>query len=341
MDYKKAGVDIEAGYRSVELMKKHVKQTMRPEVLGGLGGFAGAFDLSAIKQMDEPVLLSGTDGCGTKVKLAFVMDKHDTIGIDAVAMCVNDIACSGGEPLFFLDYIACGKNYPEKIATIVKGVAEGCIQSECALVGGETAEHPGLMPEDDYDLAGFAVGVVDKKDIIDGSTICEGDVLIGIASSGVHSNGFSLVRKVFEMTKESLETYYEELGRTLGEALIEPTRIYVKALKNVKKAGIKIKGCSHITGGGFFENVPRMLPEDARAIIYKDSYNVPAIFNLIARNGNVEENMMYNTFNMGLGMVIAVKEEDVKAAMEAIEEAGDTCYRVGKIVSGEKGVELL
>ena len=341
MDYKKAGVDIEAGYRSVELMKKHVKQTMRPEVLGGLGGFAGAFDLSAIKQMDEPVLLSGTDGCGTKVKLAFVMDKHDTIGIDAVAMCVNDIACSGGEPLFFLDYIACGKNYPEKIATIVKGVAEGCIQSECALVGGETAEHPGLMPEDDYDLAGFAVGVVDKKDIIDGSTICEGDVLIGIASSGVHSNGFSLVRKVFEMTKESLETYYEELGRTLGEALIEPTRIYVKALKNVKKAGIKIKGCSHITGGGFFENVPRMLPEDARAIIYKDSYNVPAIFNLIARNGNVEENMMYNTFNMGLGMVIAVKEEDVKAAMEAIKEAGDTCYRVGKIVSGEKGVELL
>ena len=250
MDYKKAGVDIEAGYKSVELMKTHVKRTMRPEVLGGLGGFAGAFDLSAIKNMEEPVLLSGTDGCGTKVKLAFVMDKHDTIGIDAVAMCVNDIACSGGEPLFFLDYIACGKNYPEKIATIVSGVAEGCVQSECALVGGETAEHPGLMPEDDYDLAGFAVGVVDKKDIIDGSSIKPGDTLIGIASSGVHSNGFSLVRKVFEMSKESLDTYYEELGKTLGEALIEPTRIYVKALKAVKNAGVKIEGCSHITGGG-------------------------------------------------------------------------------------------
>ena len=234
MDYKKAGVDIEAGYKSVELMKEHVKKTMRPEVLGGLGGFAGAFDLSGIKNMEEPVLLSGTDGCGTKVKLAFVMDKHDTIGIDAVAMCVNDIACSGGEPLFFLDYIACGKNYPEKIASIVSGVAEGCLQSECALVGGETAEHPGLMPEDDYDLAGFAVGVVDKKDIIDGSTIKTGDTLIGIASSGVHSNGFSLVRKVFEMTKESLDAYYDELGKTLGEALIEPTR---KSFKKCKKCG--------------------------------------------------------------------------------------------------------
>ena len=284
MDYKKAGVDIEAGYKSVELMKEHVKKTMRPEVLGGLGGFAGAFDLSGIKNMEEPVLLSGTDGCGTKVKLAFVMDKHDTIGIDAVAMCVNDIACSGGEPLFFLDYIACGKNYPEKIASIVSGVAEGCLQSECALVGGETAEHPGLMPEDDYDLAGFAVGVVDKKDIIDGSTIKAGDTLIGIASSGVHSNGFSLVRKVFEMTKESLDTYYDELGKTLGEVLIEPTRIYVKALKNVKNAGVRIKGCSHITGGGFFENVPRMLPENVRAIIKKESYPVPALFDLIQKN---------------------------------------------------------
>lgn len=340
MDYKKAGVDIEAGYKSVELMKAHVKKTMRPEVLGGLGGFAGAFDLSGIKNMEEPVLLSGTDGCGTKVKLAFVMDKHDTIGIDAVAMCVNDIACSGGEPLFFLDYIACGKNYPEKIATIVKGVAEGCIQSECALVGGETAEHPGLMPEDDYDLAGFAVGVVDKKDIIDGSAIKPGDTLVGIASSGVHSNGFSLVRKVFEMTKESLDTYYDELGKTLGEALIAPTRIYVKALKNIKNKGITVKGCSHITGGGFFENVPRMLPENARAIINKDSYQVPPIFGLIAKNGNVEENMMYNTFNMGLGMVIALDPKDVEGAMEAIEAAGDTCYVVGKIVAGEKGVEL-
>ena len=340
MDYKKAGVDIEAGYKSVELMKEHVKKTMRPEVLGGLGGFAGAFDLSGIKNMEEPVLLSGTDGCGTKVKLAFVMDKHDTIGIDAVAMCVNDIACSGGEPLFFLDYIACGKNYPEKIASIVSGVAEGCLQSECALVGGETAEHPGLMPEDDYDLAGFAVGVVDKKDIIDGSTIKAGDTLIGIASSGVHSNGFSLVRKVFEMTKESLDTYYDELGKTLGEALIEPTRIYVKALKNVKNAGVRIKGCSHITGGGFYENVPRMLPENVRAIIKKESYPVPALFGLIQKNGNIEEHMMYNTFNMGLGMVIAVNPEDVETTMKAIEEAGDKCYVVGNIVEGDKGVDL-
>lgn len=340
MDYKKAGVDIEAGYKSVELMKEHVKKTMRPEVLGGLGGFAGAFDLSGIKNMEEPVLLSGTDGCGTKVKLAFVMDKHDTIGIDAVAMCVNDIACSGGEPLFFLDYIACGKNYPEKIASIVSGVADGCLQSECALVGGETAEHPGLMPEDDYDLAGFAVGVVDKKDIIDGSTIKAGDTLIGIASSGVHSNGFSLVRKVFEMTKESLDAYYDELGKTLGEALIEPTRIYVKALKNVKNAGVRIKGCSHITGGGFFENVPRMLPENVRAVIKKDSYPVPALFDLIQKNGNIEEHMMYNTFNMGLGMVIAVNPKDVDATMKAIEDAGDKCYVVGNIVEGDKGVDL-
>ena len=340
MDYKKAGVDIEAGYKSVELMKEHVKKTMRPEVLGGLGGFAGAFDLSGIKNMEEPVLLSGTDGCGTKVKLAFVMDKHDTIGIDAVAMCVNDIACSGGEPLFFLDYIACGKNYPEKIASIVSGVAEGCLQSECALVGGETAEHPGLMPENDYDLAGFAVGVVDKKDIIDGSTIKSGDTLIGIASSGVHSNGFSLVRKVFEMTKESLDTYYDELGKTLGEALIEPTRIYVKALKNVKNAGVRIKGCSHITGGGFFENVPRMLPENVRAVIKKDSYPVPALFDLIQKNGNIEEHMMYNTFNMGLGMVIAVNPKDVDTTMKAIEDAGDKCYVVGNIVEGDKGVDL-
>lgn len=340
MDYKKAGVDIEAGYKSVELMKKHVKETMRPEVLGGLGGFAGAFDLSAIKNMEEPVLLSGTDGCGTKVKLAMVMDKHDTIGIDAVAMCVNDVACSGGEPLFFLDYIACGKNYPEKIATIVKGVAEGCIQSECALIGGETAEHPGLMPEDDYDLAGFTVGVVDKKDIIDGSTICGGDVLVGIASSGVHSNGFSLVRKVFDITKESLETYYDELGTTLGDALLAPTRIYVKAMKNIKNAGVKVKGCSHITGGGFYENVPRMLPENAKAIIKKDSYPIPPIFGLIQKNGEIAEQMMYNTFNMGLGMVIALNKDDVETAMKAIEAAGDKCFIVGEIVDGEKGVEL-
>ena len=340
MDYKTSGVDIEAGYKSVELMKKHVKETMRPEVLGGLGGFAGAFDLSKIKDMEDPVLLSGTDGCGTKVKLAFVMDKHDTIGIDAVAMCVNDIACSGGEPLFFLDYIACGKNYPEKIATIVSGVANGCIQSECALVGGETAEHPGLMPEDDYDLAGFAVGVVDKKDMITGENIKPGDVLIGMASTGVHSNGFSLVRKVFEMTKESLDTYYDELGTTLGEALIAPTRIYVKALKSIKNAGVTIKGCSHITGGGFYENIPRMLPEGVTAKIEKDSYEIPPIFKLLAKTGKIEEQMMYNTYNMGLGMIVAIDKADVDKTMEAIRATGDTPYVVGSIVEGEKGVIL-
>ena len=340
MDYKKAGVDIEAGYKSVELMKKHVQATMRPEVLGGIGGFAGAFDLSAIKNMEEPILLSGTDGCGTKVKLAFVMDKHDTIGIDAVAMCVNDIACSGGEPLFFLDYIACGKNYPEKIATIVKGVAEGCIQSECALVGGETAEHPGLMEEDEYDLAGFAVGVVDKKDLINGSDMKPGDVLIGMASSGVHSNGFSLVRKVFEMTKESLDTYYDELGKTLGEALLAPTRIYVKALKAVKNAGVKVKGCSHITGGGFYENIPRMLPDGVRAVVKKDSYEVPAIFKLMQKTGDIEEQMMYNTYNMGIGMVVAVDPADVENTLAAMKEAGDTPYIIGQIEAGEKGVTL-
>ena len=340
MDYKNAGVDIEAGYKSVELMKKHVKETMRPEVLGGLGGFAGAFDLSGIKQMDEPVLLSGTDGCGTKVKLAFVMDKHDTIGIDAVAMCVNDIACSGGEPLFFLDYIACGKNYPEKIATIVSGVAEGCKQSECALVGGETAEHPGLMPVDEYDLAGFAVGVVDKKDIISGENIKPGDVLVGMASSGVHSNGFSLVRKVFEMTKESLDTYYDELGKTLGEALIAPTKIYVKALKSIKNSGVKVKGCSHITGGGFYENIPRMLPEGVRAVVEKNSYEVPAIFKLLAKEGDIAEEMMYNTFNMGLGMILALEPEDVDKAIEAIRAAGEEAYVVGRVEAGEKGVTL-
>ena len=333
-------MDIEAGYRSVELMKKHVQATMRPEVLGGIGGFAGAFDLSAIKNMEEPILLSGTDGCGTKVKLAFVMDKHDTIGIDAVAMCVNDIACSGGEPLFFLDYIACGKNYPEKIATIVKGVAEGCIQSECALVGGETAEHPGLMEEDEYDLAGFAVGVVDKKDLINGSDMKPGDVLIGMASSGVHSNGFSLVRKVFEMTKESLDTYYDELGKTLGEALLAPTRIYVKALKAVKNAGVKVKGCSHITGGGFYENIPRMLPDGVRAVVKKDSYEVPAIFKLMQKTGDIEEQMMYNTYNMGIGMVVAVDPADVEKTMAAMKEAGDTPYIIGQIEAGEKGVTL-
>ena len=340
MDYKKAGVDIEAGYKSVELMKKHVKETMRPEVLGGLGGFSGAFSMKAIKDMENPILLSGTDGCGTKVKLAFLMDKHDTIGIDCVAMCVNDVACAGGEPLFFLDYIACGKNYPEKIATIVKGVAEGCKQSGAALIGGETAEHPGLMPEDDYDLAGFAVGVVDEKDLITGANIKAGDVLVGIASSGVHSNGFSLVRKVFEMTAESLNTYYEELGTTLGEALLAPTRIYVNALKAVKNAGVTIKGCSHITGGGFDENIPRMLPDGIRAVVKKDSYEVPAIFKLLQKTGDITEQMMYNTYNMGLGMILAVDPADVEKTMEAIKTAGDTPYVVGSCEAGEKGVTL-
>ena len=296
--------------------------------------------MAAIKDMEDPVLLSGTDGCGTKVKLAFLMDKHDTIGIDCVAMCVNDVACAGGEPLFFLDYIACGKNYPEKIAAIVSGVAEGCKQSDAALIGGETAEHPGLMPEDEYDLAGFAVGVVDEKDIITGADVKAGDVLIGMASSGVHSNGFSLVRKIFEMTKESLDTYYDELGKTLGEALLAPTRIYVKALRSVKEAGVRIKACSHITGGGFYENVPRMLPEGKQAVIRKDSYEVPSIFKLMAKKGQVEEKMMYNTYNMGLGMVLAVDPADVDKTMEAIKAAGETPYVVGEIKDGEKGVTL-
>ena len=340
MDYKNSGVDIEAGYKSVELMKKYVQGTMRPEVLTGLGGFSGAFSMEKFKNMEKPTLVSGTDGVGTKLKLAFLMDKHDTIGIDGVAMCVNDIACAGGEPLFFLDYIACGKNYPEKIAAIVSGVAEGCKQSDAALIGGETAEHPGLMPEDEYDLAGFAVGVVDEKDIITGADVKAGDVLIGMASSGVHSNGFSLVRKIFEMTKESLDTYYDELGKTLGEALLAPTRIYVKALRSVKEAGVRIKACSHITGGGFYENVPRMLPEGKQAVIRKDSYEVPSIFKLMAKKGQVEEKMMYNTYNMGLGKVLAVDPADVDKTMEAIKAAGETPYVVGEIKDGEKGVTL-
>ena len=340
MDYKHAGVDIEAGYKSVELMKEHVKKTLRPEVLTGLGGFSGAFSMERFKQMEKPTLVSGTDGVGTKLKLAFLMDKHDTIGIDCVAMCVNDIACAGGEPLFFLDYIACGKNYPEKIADIVKGVAEGCLQSDAALIGGETAEHPGLMPEEEYDLAGFAVGIVDEKDMITGQDLKACDVLIGVASSGVHSNGFSLVRKIFEMTKESLDTYYDELGKTLGEALLTPTRIYVKAMKSMKDAGVKVKACSHITGGGFYENIPRMLKDDTVAVIEKNSYPIPPIFTLMAKKGNVDEQMMYNTYNMGLGLVIAVDPAQADAAIAAIEAAGEKAYRVGSIEAGEKGVIL-
>ncbi len=340
MDYKKAGVDIEAGYRSVELMKQYVKGTMRPEVLGGIGGFSGAFSLEKIKDMERPVLLSGTDGVGTKIKLAFLLDRHDTVGIDCVAMCVNDVICAGAEPLFFLDYIACGKNIPEKIAAIVKGVAEGCRQSGAALVGGETAEHPGLMPEDEYDLAGFAVGAADEKDLIDGHDLKAGDVLVGIASSGVHSNGFSLVRSVFEMTREGLDTYYEELGATLGETLLTPTKIYVKALKSVRDAGVTIKACSHITGGGFYENIPRMLKDGVRAVVHKDSYEVPAIFKLLQEKGKIDEKVMYNTYNMGIGMIAAVAKEDAARTMEALREAGETSYVIGEIEAGEKGVTL-
>ncbi len=340
LDYKAAGVDIEAGYRSVELIKKCVAETNRPEVMGGLGGFSGAFSAAAFKGMEEPILLSGTDGVGTKLKAAMILDKHDTIGIDCVAMCVNDVACAGGEPLFFLDYIACGKNIPEKIAEIVKGVAEGCKMSECALVGGETAEHPGMMPDDEYDIAGFSVGVVDRKDLITGADIKAGDTLVGIASSGIHSNGFSLIRKVFEMSEESLKKYYDELGETLGEALLTPTRIYVKALKALKNGGVRVKGCSHITGGGFYENIPRMLPDGINAEIRKDSYDIPPIFGLIRKTGGIEEHMMYNTYNMGLGMVLALDPADAEKAVEILNAAGEKAFVVGKCIEGEKGVTL-
>ena len=334
MDYKTAGVDIEAGYRSVELMKQYVKGTMRPEVLGGIGGFSGAFSLEKIKGMEKPVLLSGTDGVGTKIQLAFLLDKHDTVGIDCVAMCVNDVVCAGAEPLFFLDYIACGKNYPEKIAAIVKGVAEGCKQAGAALVGGETAEHPGLMPEDEYDLAGFAVGVAEEKDLITGADVKPGDVLVGIASSGVHSNGFSLIRKVFHVNKETLSVYYDELGATLGETLLTPTKIYVKALKEVRQAGLTIKGCSHITGGGFYENIPRMLPDGVGAKVEKGSFEIPPIFALMQKTGGLEEKMMYNTYNMGLGMVLAVDPADADRTVAALKAAGENAWTVGEVAAG-------
>ncbi len=340
MDYKQSGVDIEAGYRAVDLMKGYVARTMRPEAQGSLGGFSGAFDLRGIQKMEDPILLSGADGCGTKVKLAFLMDKHDTIGIDAVAMCVNDIACAGGEPLFFLDYIACGKNQPERIAQIVKGVAEGCVMSDAALIGGETAEHPGLMPEDEYDLAGFAVGVCEKKELITGEALRAGDVLVGLASSGVHSNGFSLIRSLFDMTPESLDTYYEELSGKLGETLLTPTRIYVHALKCIKSGGVVIKACSHITGGGFYENVPRMLADGVQALIRKDSYPVPPIFSLIQKTGDLGCDEMYNTFNMGIGMIVAVDPADLEKTMAAARTAGDTPYVIGEIRSGGRGVIL-
>lgn len=340
MDYKAAGVDIEAGYKAVELMKQHIKGTMRKEVLTGIGGFSGAFSLETFKDMEQPTLVSGTDGVGTKLKVAFLMDKHDTIGIDCVAMCVNDIACAGGEPLFFLDYIACGKNEPTKIATIVKGVAEGCIQAGAALIGGETAEMPGFYPEDEYDLAGFAVGIVDQKNLITGASVKEGDVLIGMASSGIHSNGYSLVRKVFRMQREVMNTYYESLGATLGETLLTPTKIYVKALQELKSSEVTVKACSHITGGGFYENIPRMLPDGVQAVIQKNSYEIPAIFKMLARDGDIEEHMMYNTFNMGLGMIVAVDPKEADKAMESIRNVGETAYVVGEIKNGTKGVNL-
>ena len=340
MDYKSSGVDIEAGYESVKLMKQYVQRTMRPEVLTDLGGFSGAFSMERFRDMEKPTLVSGTDGVGTKLKIAFLMDRHNTVGIDCVAMCVNDIACAGGEPLFFLDYIACGKNVPEKIAQIVSGVAEGCVQSDAALIGGETAEMPGFYPEDEYDLAGFAVGIVDEKDLITGKDIKSGDVLIGIASSGVHSNGFSLVRKVFPMTRDALMTFNEVLGETLGECLLRPTKIYVKALRTVREAGVTIKGCSHITGGGFYENIPRMLPDGIRAVVKKDSYPVPPIFTLLAEDGGIAEEMMYNTYNMGIGMMLAVDPADADAALSALKGAGEAAYIVGETISGEKGVSL-
>ena len=342
MDYKNAGVDIEAGYKAVELMKEHIAGTMRSEVLTDIGGFSGAFSMEAFKTMEQPTLVSGTDGVGTKLKVAFEMDRHDTVGIDCVAMCVNDIACAGGEPLFFLDYIACGKNEPEKIASIVSGVANGCKQSGAALIGGETAEMPGFYPVDEYDLAGFAVGVVDRKNMITGKTIAKGDVLVGIASSGIHSNGYSLVRKVFEMKKESLDKTYESLGgKSLGETLLTPTVIYVKALRTIKEGGVTIKGCSHITGGGFYENIPRMLPENAHANIKVGSYKIPPIFDMLAKEGNISKEMMYNTYNMGIGMLLAVDVADADKTVALAEQAGEKAYIIGEISEGEKGISLL
>ena len=342
MDYKKAGVDIEAGYKAVSLMKEHIASTMRPEVLTDIGGFSGAFSMKKFMGMEEPTLVSGTDGVGTKLKLAFILDKHDTIGIDCVAMCVNDIACAGGEPLFFLDYIACGKNEPEKIAKIVSGVAEGCRQADSALIGGETAEMPGFYPVDEYDLAGFSVGIVDKKHMITGTDLKAGDVLVGMASSGIHSNGYSLVRSVFSMKEETLNRKYESLESdlTLGETLLTPTKIYVKALRSIKEAGVKIKACSHITGGGFYENIPRMLKEGTHAVIEKSSFVIPPIFKMLASDGDVAEESMFNTYNMGVGMITAVATADVDKTVAAIQAAGETAYVMRDIQEGEKGITL-
>ncbi len=338
--YREAGVDITAGYRAVDLMRESVRSTARPEVLGEIGGFSGCFSLSRLKEMEDPVLLSGTDGVGTKLKIAFLMNRHNTIGIDCVAMCVNDVACAGAEPLFFLDYIACGKNEPEQIARVVSGVAEGCRQAGAALVGGETAEMPGFYPEEEYDLAGFAVGVADRKKMITGERLSPGDALVGIASSGIHSNGYSLVRKVFSMSEENLNRYYDALGRTLGEELLTPTKIYVKALSAVRDAGIDIRACSHITGGGFYENIPRMLPEGLRARIEKGSFPVLPIFTMLEENGEIEEQVMYNTFNMGIGMVIGVAPEEAQEAVRVLNGSGEKAYLIGEVIEGERGVDL-
>ena len=338
--YAQAGVDITAGYRAVELMKSHIARTVTKGADKDIGGFGGAFALD-VCGMEEPVLVSGTDGCGTKVKLAILMDKHDTIGIDAVAMCVNDIICCGAKPLFFLDYIACGKNYPEKIAEIVSGVAEGCVQSGAALIGGETAEHPGLMPKEDYDLAGFAVGIVDKKKMIDNSKMQAGDVIIALASSGVHSNGFSLVRRVFDIDNNPDELYLpcEELGgNTIAQTLLTPTKIYVKSVLKLLSE-IEVKGISHITGGGFYENIPRSIPDGLGAVIDKSTVRVLPIFELIKKRGNIPERDMFNTYNMGVGMSIVVSEGDVKRALEILTECGEDAYVIGKITEGS-GVEL-
>lgn len=335
--YKAAGVDVTAGYKSVELMKEHVARTFTKGVLAGIGGFGGLFEVDTTG-MEHPVLVSGTDGVGTKLKIAMLLDKHDTIGIDCVAMCVNDIICCGAKPQFFLDYIAIGKNYPEKVAEIVKGVAEGCVQSECSLIGGETAEHPGMMPEDDYDLAGFSVGVVDKAKILQPDSQKAGDVLIAIKSSGVHSNGFSLVRKVFDIsTKESISGYYDELGMTLGEALLTPTRIYVKAIMNLIDS-VKVKSISHITGGGFYENIPRSLPKGLSAKIKRSDVQVLPIFDLIAKTGNIPERDMFNTFNMGVGMIVSVDKNDADKAVEVLNSAGEQAYVLGELVESDEGV---
>ena len=336
--YKSAGVDVTAGYESVELMKNHAKRTMIPGVVSGLGGFGGLFqpDLSG---MEEPILVSGTDGVGTKLKIAMLLQKHDTIGIDAVAMCVNDVICCGAKPLFFLDYIACGRNFPEKVAAIVAGVAEGCVQAGCALIGGETAEHPGMMEEEDYDLAGFTVGVVDRKKVIDGSRLQAGDVLLGVLSSGVHSNGFSLVRKVFGVNEENVNQYYSELGSTLGETLLTPTRIYVKPVLAAVEAA-DVKAISHITGGGFYENIPRMMREGLTARVEKASVPVPPIFSLLQKTGNIPERDMYNTFNMGVGLCMAVSPETAQSALDALNAAGEKAVVLGEVVEGNEGVVL-